>query len=609
MSASWVGLRSADGRWWWDGQQWLPVAPPSRPQEVPRQPTPDAEVPAPQSLAPELDGAEPPEDASAAEGPDIPTPAAEPEDLEAATRAPDVLPEAPADPLPRPEPARANGGMSTLFARVSDQLTPRKGEAATVRRQQLEARARRPVAQSRTIAVLSRKGGIGKTTTTVMLGHQLAGLREDRVVAIDGNPDGGTLADRVRREHGGTMSHLLAAPSLASAADLRRYVSQAPSRLDVLASDADPAVNHGRTADDYRHLLDLLAEHYALVLCDTGTGVLDTASQAILDRADQLVVCASPAIDAARIADATLDWLEQHGYERLAAGAVVVINGVSARPGPELGKLRMHFRRRCRAVVLVPWDRHLGTGLETSLDDLQADTRDAYRELAAEVADGLVPGQAAPAPRAIVAQPAPESDDGTRRLESPEGVNMGWRGEAARVRLDPATGRMYVVELPRLVTGGVLADGGRALVHLTSQQDCRIWFVRVPPSPEMPIQVDVVLEAPGLVSDGRGPHGRPVYVLTGSAGPHPARTLLEAGTAHVYGLDLPADVSSQPAPRPAESVVIPGLVHGGLNLAGRPVSVLETRLHLVLATVVTDEAGMPLALDVPGYPEAEDLRF
>ncbi|MBO0690321.1 MAG: hypothetical protein J2P40_12220, partial [Candidatus Dormibacteraeota bacterium] len=147
------------------------------------------------------------------------------------------------------------------------------------------------------------------------------------------------------------------------------------------------------------------------------------------------------------------------------------------------------------------------------------------------------------------------------------------------------------------------------LVHLTSQQECRIWFVRVPPSPEMPIQVDVVLEAPGLVSDARGPHGRPVYVLTGSAGPYPARTLLEAGTAHVYGLDLPADVSDQPAPRPAETVMIPGLVHGGMNLAGRPVSVLETRLNLVLATVVTDEAGMPLALDVPGYPEANGLRF
>jgi hypothetical protein len=113
----------------------------------------------------------------------------------------------------------------------------------------------------------------------------------------------------------------------------------------------------------------------------------------------------------------------------------------------------------------------------------------------------------------------------------------------------------------------------------------------------------------GGTSPARGSSATRQYVLTGSAGPYAARTLLEAGTAHVYGLDVPADVSCQPAPRPAESVMIPGLVQGGRNLAGRPVSVLETRLHLVLATVVTDEAGMPLALDVPGYPEAADLRF
>jgi hypothetical protein len=92
-------------------------------------------------------------------------------------------------------------------------------------------------------------------------------------------------------------------------------------------------------------------------------------------------------------------------------------------------------------------------------------------------------------------------------------------------------------------------------------------------------------------------------------GPDPARTLVEAATARVYGLDLPADVSYQAAPREAGDIEIPGLVEGGRNLAGRKASVLETRLRLVLATVVTDEAGMPLALDVPGYSEAADLRF
>src|SRR5207247_6357971 len=39
-----------------------------------------------------------------------------------------------------------------------------------------------------TIAVMSPKGGVGKTTVTTLLGSLLALLRRDRIVAIDTNP-------------------------------------------------------------------------------------------------------------------------------------------------------------------------------------------------------------------------------------------------------------------------------------------------------------------------------------------------------------------------------------------------------------------------------------
>ncbi|MEK8172751.1 AAA family ATPase [Streptomyces sp. M19] len=52
------------------------------------------------------------------------------------------------------------------------------------------------------IAVISLKGGVGKTTTTTALGATLATERQDKVIAIDANPDAGTLGRRVRRETG-----------------------------------------------------------------------------------------------------------------------------------------------------------------------------------------------------------------------------------------------------------------------------------------------------------------------------------------------------------------------------------------------------------------------
>ena len=56
---------------------------------------------------------------------------------------------------------------------------------------------RTPIVGDFRIAVLSIKGGVGKTTTTLGLGSALAMVRTDRVIAVDANPDRGTLAERV----------------------------------------------------------------------------------------------------------------------------------------------------------------------------------------------------------------------------------------------------------------------------------------------------------------------------------------------------------------------------------------------------------------------------
>ncbi|GEM_PF-2056589 len=55
---------------------------------------------------------------------------------------------------------------------------------------------RTPLRDDYRIAVMSLKGGVGKTTTTVALGGIFAETRGDRVVAVDANPDLGTLAQR-----------------------------------------------------------------------------------------------------------------------------------------------------------------------------------------------------------------------------------------------------------------------------------------------------------------------------------------------------------------------------------------------------------------------------
>jgi MinD-like ATPase involved in chromosome partitioning or flagellar assembly len=293
--------------------------------------------------------------------------------------------------LNRPPGGPTEGWQAMVYQLSGGRVRPAPGPAER-NRQQLAARIGAPVAGCQRIAVIALKGGVGKTTTTACLGAIFAEHRGDRVVAVDANPDPGTLGYRIRRDTARTATDLLAnVDKLERYADVRAYASQTDLRLEVIASEADPGRDQAFGEDDYRELAVVLERFYSLVLTDCGPGLLHSAMRAILPAADQLVVVAAPSLDGARSASLTLDWLGRHGYGALARSSVVVINAVRERGLVDVDKLQEHFARRCRAVVRIPHDRHLETGAEIVLDELAPATRRAYVQLAAAVADGFRP--------------------------------------------------------------------------------------------------------------------------------------------------------------------------------------------------------------------------
>lgn len=236
------------------------------------------------------------------------------------------------------------------------------------------------------IAVLSLKGGVGKTTTTVGLGSTIATLRGDRVIAVDANPDLGTLAQRGPDQVSSTVRDVLADRQIMRYSDVRRYTSQNASRLEFLGSARDPAVSEAFSETDYLSIHRVLDRFYNVVLTDCGTGLTHSAIQGVLNTATALVVIASPAIDSARSALATLDWLEHHGFDHLAAHTSIVINSPWAGPtSVDVSALSRYFHGRAQNVFVVPYDDHLAEGGEIRFDRLNRRTRAAYAELASAV--------------------------------------------------------------------------------------------------------------------------------------------------------------------------------------------------------------------------------
>jgi MinD-like ATPase involved in chromosome partitioning or flagellar assembly len=291
--------------------------------------------------------------------------------------------------LAGPEP---EGLWSHLLYTISGRRINLGDGKRAQQRKALSARIAAPLpGTARFVPVLSRKGGVGKTTVTALLGMALADAREDRVIAVDANPDRGTLADRIARTNTKTVRDLVRIhDQVTGYHDISAVVSRDATRLDVLASDTDPRVSEAFNDEDYDQVASVAAHYYSLVLTDTGTGIVHAVMGATLDRADTIVIVAGLSVDEARLASETLTWLETNGYADKVRDAVVVLNqSTPGSPMVRLSELEAHFRTRVAHVLRIPYDPRIAAGSAISFAALQPETRQAARELAAVVVEGL----------------------------------------------------------------------------------------------------------------------------------------------------------------------------------------------------------------------------
>jgi len=293
-----------------------------------------------------------------------------------------------AEMVSRERPAPQSGWQRVLHRFTGGRINPGLSRKDREQNELLE-QIRQPFVGDFRIAVLSIKGGVGKTTTTLGLGSALATVRSDRVIALDANPDRGTLAERVLdTSTSSTVRDLLRDPDIKRYADVRNHTRMASSRLEVLASEQDPAVAEVFGETDYRRTMDILRYYYNVILTDCGTGIMHSAMTGVLDLAHSIVLVSSPAIDAARSASATLDWLVQHGRGDLVREAHVVLS--ASRPGSatlKLDKVFEHFDARCASIHVIPFEPHLAEGADFDFGLLKPATAQAYLKLAGVVSE------------------------------------------------------------------------------------------------------------------------------------------------------------------------------------------------------------------------------
>jgi MinD-like ATPase involved in chromosome partitioning or flagellar assembly len=279
-----------------------------------------------------------------------------------------------------------------LLARLRELLTS-SAERAERELDRNLASSGRLLARTQHIAVVSPKGGVGKTTCTLLCGDVLARHARLRCVAVDANPDYGTLGslapDASRSER--SLADLLAADrEAASPAELRPFISALPSGLHLLAAPPRAEAMAALTDEHYSRLIELLARFYELILLDLGTGLTGPLARFALRRADQAVIVSTPEwVTAERVLGALGD-IRGRGME---GPLTLVLNQAPTRETVDRQLIESAFRSADVARrVAIPYDPLLREMLDAGAYDpatLSRTTRMAIKQLGLAVAEGL----------------------------------------------------------------------------------------------------------------------------------------------------------------------------------------------------------------------------
>jgi MinD-like ATPase involved in chromosome partitioning or flagellar assembly len=251
---------------------------------------------------------------------------------------------------------------------------------------------RRKLGKPRVLAFANPKGGVHKTTATVLAAATIGSVRGRGVLAWDDNELRGTLGLRAgSARHARTIRHLIGdllqienmhgEVLLRELDDYLRHASD--GSYDVLAGEENPRFAQRLDQSTVHRVMELLRRTHDVICVDTGNNVESVNWQTVMKAADQLVITTVPREDAAFTADWMLDLLNETGMEELVANAVTLISCPSPGKLPLLDDFTKHFATRTRGVAVVPYDPALEVGSSIEYSELQPETRAAWLRAAA----------------------------------------------------------------------------------------------------------------------------------------------------------------------------------------------------------------------------------
>jgi pilus assembly protein CpaE len=202
-----------------------------------------------------------------------------------------------------------------------------------------------PPARGRVIAVVSPKGGVGKTTVAANLAVGLAAAAPQSTVLVDLDVQFGDCATALGLSPEYTLPDVLSGPASQDSMVLKTFLTQHPTGLLAICGSESPVAGDRIAGSDVTRLLAALAELFQFVVVDTAPG-LSEVTLAALEQATDAVLLSSMDVAGVRGLRRELDVLAE------------------LRLIPPARHVVLNFGERRRGVALPDVATALGTAVD-----------------------------------------------------------------------------------------------------------------------------------------------------------------------------------------------------------------------------------------------------
>lgn len=237
------------------------------------------------------------------------------------------------------------------------------------------------------VLVANRKGGAGKTPTSIILGGILASIRGGSVAVLEVSDDPGTLNLRSEGTPARGLEQLIAdVDTIRTAGQLASYTAPQTSFASVIGT-----VHRRRQlmGVDVARLSAVVDDHYAIRVMDSGNQPSSSAFSGAIATADVLVI---PVLNSADTVLEALDLLDElrawGGKAQFLAERAVIIRLIDGRlEQPQLsGRLTgLLEAQHVAAIYEIPYDQHIAERGPITVGALATSTKTAFTAAAAGI--------------------------------------------------------------------------------------------------------------------------------------------------------------------------------------------------------------------------------